>query len=63
MKDIEHFVFIQFYTVNQLVEQKKTFVFGFFEALKLRQDLVHAGFFGRSTKVGFGARLATLCQH
>ena len=46
MKDIGHFGFIQFYTDNGSVEPKKTFVLVFFEALELRQKLVHTGFFG-----------------
>ena len=40
--------------------RKKTFVFVFFEALKLRQDLVNMGFFRDSTIVAFGARRVKL---
>ena len=54
--DIEHFGFIQFYKDNWSVQRKKTIVFLFFEAFKLRQDLVNMGFFRKSTIVAFGAQ-------
>ena len=47
MEDIDHFGFIQYYTDNRTVEPKQTFVFVFSEQLKLRQKLVHVGFFSK----------------
>ena len=54
MEDIEHFGFIQFYTENQSVEPRETFVLVSCEHLELRQKLVYVGFFGKSTIVSFG---------
>ena len=55
MEDIEYLGFIQFYTDNQSVEPKQTFVLLFREQLKLRQKLVHAEFFDKLTIVTIGA--------
>ena len=49
MEDIDHFGFIQFYTDKGSVELQQTFVFVFCEQLELRQKLVHAEFFSKST--------------
>ena len=53
MENIEHFGFIQFYTDNWSVEPKQTFVLVFCGQLKLRQKLVHVGFFGKLIIVSF----------
>ena len=56
MDNIEHFGLIQFYADNQLVEPNQIFVLVFCQQLELRQKLVHAGFFDKSTMVSFGAQ-------
>ena len=62
MFNIEHFGFIQFYTDNQSVEPKQTFVLVFCGQLELRQKLVHAEFLGKSTIVSFGALRVNVCS-